>query len=111
MDLKTGLVGSGSTESRELDLVIAGGGPAALAAALYAARYDIDRFGIVFLGECVDKNSSRGRRILLEELNNFLPKSFAISMRKWDTDASLFNKIHCSIGYLKHLPFHNRTSF
>ena len=42
MDLKTGLVGSSSSVSRELDLVIAGGGPAALAAALYAARYDID---------------------------------------------------------------------
>ncbi len=42
MDLKTGLVGSSSSISRELDLVIAGGGPAALAAALYAARYDID---------------------------------------------------------------------
>ena len=42
MDLKTGLVGSSSSVSRELDLLIAGGGPAALAAALYAARYDID---------------------------------------------------------------------
>ncbi|MCD4702270.1 MAG: FAD-dependent oxidoreductase [Candidatus Aegiribacteria sp.] len=42
MDLKTGLVGSSSSVSRELDLVIAGGGPAALAAALYAARYDIE---------------------------------------------------------------------
>lgn len=42
MDLKTGLVGSSSSEDRELDLVIAGGGPAALSAALYAARYDIE---------------------------------------------------------------------
>lgn len=42
MKLSTGLVGSGSSDSRELDLVIAGGGPAALAAALYAARYDIE---------------------------------------------------------------------
>ncbi|MCD4777041.1 MAG: FAD-dependent oxidoreductase [Candidatus Aegiribacteria sp.] len=42
MDLKTGLVGSSSSENRELDLVIAGGGPAALSAALYAARYDIE---------------------------------------------------------------------
>jgi thioredoxin reductase (NADPH) len=42
MKLMTGLVGSGSSEERELDLVIAGGGPAALSAALYAARYNID---------------------------------------------------------------------
>lgn len=41
-DFKTGLVGSGSQDNRELDLIIAGGGPAALAAALYAARYDIE---------------------------------------------------------------------
>jgi len=42
MELKTGLVGSSIKSNRELDLVIAGGGPAALSAALYAARYDID---------------------------------------------------------------------
>jgi len=42
MDFKTGLVGSSSSTDRELDLIIAGGGPAALSAALYAARYDIE---------------------------------------------------------------------
>ncbi|MCK5064919.1 MAG: FAD-dependent oxidoreductase [Candidatus Fermentibacteraceae bacterium] len=42
IDFKTGMVGSSPTQDRELDLVIAGGGPAALAAALYAARYDIE---------------------------------------------------------------------
>lgn len=45
-DFKTGLVSSGSSDTRELDLVIAGGGPAALAAALYAARYDIEHIVI-----------------------------------------------------------------
>jgi len=42
MDLRTGLVGKSSTADREVDLVIAGGGPAAISAALYAARYGID---------------------------------------------------------------------
>ena len=42
MDLRYGIVGTGSSGSRELDLVIAGGGPAALSAALYSARYDIE---------------------------------------------------------------------
>ena len=42
MDLRYGIVGTSSSGSRELDLVIAGGGPAALSAALYAARYDIE---------------------------------------------------------------------
>ncbi len=42
MKLRTELIGSGSSVNRDLDLVIAGGGPAALAAALYAARYDIE---------------------------------------------------------------------
>ena len=42
MDLKTGLVGSSASEKENYDLVIAGGGPAACSAALYAARYGID---------------------------------------------------------------------
>lgn len=42
MDLRTGLVGKSSTADRKVDLVIAGGGPAAISAALYAARYGID---------------------------------------------------------------------
>ncbi|MBD3278710.1 MAG: thioredoxin-disulfide reductase, partial [Candidatus Aegiribacteria sp.] len=37
MDLKTGLVGSSASEKKNYDLVIAGGGPAAYSAALYAA--------------------------------------------------------------------------
>jgi len=40
IELRTGLVGT-SSGGGERDLVIAGGGPAALAAALYAARYGI----------------------------------------------------------------------
>lgn len=42
MDLKTGLVGKSSSEGGNIDLVIAGGGPAAISASLYAARYGID---------------------------------------------------------------------
>jgi len=42
LDIKTGIVPSGGTSGGERDLIIAGGGPAALAAALYAARYDIE---------------------------------------------------------------------
>lgn len=42
MDLKTGLVGRTAGEGREVDLIIAGGGPAAISAALYAARYGMD---------------------------------------------------------------------
>lgn len=42
MDLKTGLLGRASGEGREVDLIIAGGGPAAISAALYAARYGMD---------------------------------------------------------------------
>lgn len=42
MDLKTGLVGGSPSKGRTVDLVIAGGGPAAISASLYAARYGID---------------------------------------------------------------------
>ncbi|OPL19442.1 MAG: hypothetical protein AVO35_10515 [Candidatus Aegiribacteria sp. MLS_C] len=42
MDLRTGLVGGNPGKGRTTDLVIAGGGPAALSASLYAARYSID---------------------------------------------------------------------
>jgi len=42
LDLKTGIVPPGRASGGERDLIIAGGGPAALAAALYAARYDIE---------------------------------------------------------------------
>jgi len=43
MDFKVGLVDSGSSaEDKKHRLIIAGGGPAALSAALYAARYGID---------------------------------------------------------------------
>ncbi|MBN2585833.1 MAG: FAD-dependent oxidoreductase [Candidatus Fermentibacteraceae bacterium] len=42
MDLKTGLVGRSASENRNTDLIIAGGGPAAISASLYAARYGID---------------------------------------------------------------------
>ncbi len=42
MDFKTGIIGSGTSVGGDVDLLIAGGGPAALAAALYAARYGID---------------------------------------------------------------------
>jgi len=42
IELRTGLVGSGAgSAGGETDLLIAGGGPAALAAALYASRYGI----------------------------------------------------------------------
>lgn len=41
IDLRTGLVGSTGKSGGAKDLVIAGGGPAALSAALYAARYGI----------------------------------------------------------------------
>jgi thioredoxin reductase (NADPH) len=42
MEFRTGLVGTGAVVGGRRDLVIAGGGPAALAAALYAARYGVD---------------------------------------------------------------------
>ncbi len=43
MDFRVGIVEGGSAATgKELQLVIAGGGPAALAAAIYAGRYDID---------------------------------------------------------------------
>jgi thioredoxin reductase (NADPH) len=43
MDLRVGIVGGGSHQASEnRQLVIAGGGPAALAAAIYAGRYGID---------------------------------------------------------------------
>jgi len=41
-DLKTGIIPPGGVSGGDRDLIIAGGGPAALAAALYAARYDIE---------------------------------------------------------------------
>ncbi len=42
LSLRTGLVGGSGVEDGERDLVIAGGGPAALSASIYAGRYGID---------------------------------------------------------------------
>lgn len=46
VEFKTGIIGSSSSKGGQVDLVIAGGGPAALSAALYAARYGIDHIVI-----------------------------------------------------------------
>lgn len=64
-------------------------------------RMSSDGLGIILLGKCSDNESVRNRRLLLEYLNDNLSKTFNLSRRKWDTDPSQYNKIHCRIGFVK----------
>ncbi len=60
-----------------------------------------DGLGIVLVGMCSDDASAKSRKVLLENLNNVLPKAFKLSVRSWDIDPLKYHALHCRIGFLK----------
>jgi hypothetical protein len=70
-----------------------------------------DGIGFLLLGRCEGKESGRQRTLLLQTLNQVLPRAFHLSRRAWDTDSDKYHSLGCRIGFLKRPPPQGYAAF